>query len=154
MWAFILAAFVIGAPANCPPPVSKNKRKREDFESINTTAVDIHESDTDRVCREEIDKLFYDDAEEYCSPKASKKPRTSRASGGISGLRAEPWKIYSITDGFDLGGFASINTPTYMEPDWDAAVSRRNYMQGMGRDAVVKEVAALKYFIDIDVVDD
>lgn len=117
MWAFILAAFVIGTPANCSPPVSKNKRKRDDFESNNTTAVDIHESDTVRICREEIDQLFADDAtDEHYSSKA-KKTRMSSVSAEVSGLRSDPWKIYSITEGFDLGGFASINTPAYTEPD-------------------------------------
>lgn len=150
-WAFILNAFVIGTPPNCSPPISKNKRKSDIFES--TAAADIDESNTDRVCRKDIDRKFHDAASDEHYSSKLKKPRMDMASDVLP-IRADSWNIYPIIQSFNVGGFASINSSAYTEPEWDAAISRKDYMQGMDRDAVVKEIAALKYFVEIDVVDD
>lgn len=156
MVATLLASFLIGKAPHHSRPVSTNKRKRD---VSDPNPIDVYEAETDRICRAEIDRLFDDyDSSDQFQPSQSKNLRMVGISD-VSGIRAGcvPWNHCPIAHAFKVEDHPPIFQPTYTKPEWDAAVRNKDYTQsavGMTREAAVKEIAAMKYFIDIDCCED
>ena len=152
MVASLLAAFFAGAAPHHSRPISKNKRKRDVFEPN----AKIYESSTDRLCREEIDRLFDDaDTNDQIHYPTAKHLREDRVCD-VSATRTEfiPWNYYPAAKAFEVEGVPLIFLPTYSKPEWETAVKNNKMPVTMTRQEMVEEIAAMKYFIDIDCEDD
>ena len=152
MVASLLAAFFAGVAPHHSRPISKNKRKREVFEPN----AKIYESETDRRCREEIDRLFDDtDTNDQIHYPNAKLQRMGRVCD-VSGTRTDyiPWNYYPAAQAFEVEGVSPIFLPTYTKPEWETAVKTKEMAVKLTREEAVEEIAAMKYFIDIDFIDD